>query len=265
MIKEIFNIKALVLENIKLNPYTFRLILRAPEIASSVKPGQFCMLKVRDQLSYDPLLRRPFSINRVENKDIHILYRVVGKGTKYMSNLSKEDQIEILGPLGNGFKIIKNKINILVAGGMGIAPISFLTSSLPKDKTIVIVGAANKEELFDIDYIKNQGYSLFIATDDGSMGKKGLVTEILKEKLDELLLDKGNKDIVVYSCGPYPMLKNLANICKRLKIDAQVSMEAKMACGIGLCLGCVVSKNDGGFLHVCKDGPVFDVNEVNWS
>ena len=262
---KIFNIRALVLKNIKLNPHTFRLILKAPEIAASIRPGQFCMLKVRDNTSCDPLLRRPFSINRVEEDKIHILYRVVGKGTKYMSKLLKGEPIEILGPLGNGFNIIKDKYNIVVAGGMGIAPISFLTSHLSKDKTIVIVGAANKEELFDIDYIKSQGYRVFLATDDGSLGKKGFVTEILKEKLDELLLDKDNEDIVVYSCGPYPMLKKLANICKKLKIYTQVSMEAKMACGIGLCLGCVVSKSDGGFLHVCKDGPVFDANEVDWS
>ncbi len=260
----IFNTNATVLENIKVNPQTFRLILKAPKIASHVVPGQFCMVKTRDNSYQDPLLRRPFSINRVKEDNIHILYRIVGKGTQYMSNLSKGDKIELLGPLGNGFTLKKDTKNILVAGGMGIAPISFLATRLPNPKdSIILIGAANRDEIFDVDYLKRLGINLLIATDDGSLGKKAFVTDLLRDLLNNLY--KKRENIMIYSCGPYPMLKALANICKEFNIRAQVSMEAKMACGIGLCLGCVISGKDEKFLHVCKDGPVFYTDDIYWS
>ena len=257
-----FDITSEIVNQQRISKDVFKLSLSAQSIAQHAIPGQFCMIQARTESSKDPLLKRPFSINAVTEDTITILYRVVGRGTKYLSNCSPKEQLNIIGPLGNGFSVAPVSQHILVAGGMGIAPISFLATYIHKkygQKPVIINGAACQTDLLETDRLSSLGCQLYVATEDGSTGHKGLVTDILKPQVSSK-----PKDVQVYACGPYPMLKAVSNICQQHDVPLQVSMEAMMACGIGLCLGCVIDASNGGYLHVCKEGPVFNSEDINW-
>jgi len=248
-------VNAKVIKNIEVTPDYYKMILDAPSIARAAKPGQFVNILVSDK--FEPLLRRPFSIHRVSNSKLEILYRVVGKATELFSQKRPDEILNILGPLGNGFnlKFKKGRI-ILVGGGIGIAPLMFLSEKLAGNKILVLIGAKNKKHILCVDEVKNAGYEVKIATDDGSFGFKGLVTELLKQNIKAK-----NKPTTIFACGPKPMLKEIASISKKYNIAAQVSLEEHMACGIGACFGCVVNTKHG-YKRVCKEGPVFDTKEV---
>ncbi len=240
-----------------------RLTFDAPEIAAAAMPGQFVMVQIGS--GQDPLLRRPFSIHQISSAGLlQILFKVVGRGTELLARCQVGEQLSILGPLGKGFVLADPGKACLVGGGMGIAPMLFLASrflqqSAAGETPKVILGARNSEELDPLlaDF-QNLGIEVLAATDDGSRGHHGLVTDVLRK------LDLG-PDFTVYGCGPRPMMAALHHLCQREKIACQLSVETIMACGMGACLGCVVPLKAGGYAHVCSDGPVFQGGELLWS
>lgn len=230
-----------------------------PSISEVSMPGQFLML--RSSLPRFPLFPRAFSILATDKKKgtISILYKVIGEGTLKMASLKKGNFLDILGPCGNPFPInVMNKKYILIGGGVGIPPILFFASKLLKEGIDfkVIYGGKTKRDILPI-VDENLKDHLIITTEDGSSGIKGMVTDALKF----------NKTEVVYSCGPPAMLKNISRRCIKSGIKSYVSLEARMACGYGACLGCSIPvKAESGILYkrCCKEGPVFDSGEVAW-
>ncbi len=259
-----FNSRAKIISNIEIRPDIFLMKVAAPIIASSAIPGQFCMLSPHKVPKYDPLLRRPLSIHDVflETGEVEFLYRVVGKGTKLLSCLQKGDDILTLGPLGNGFSMIDQQIPILVGGGLGVAPLLFLAKRLKGQRAVAILGAVTKSQLLRLEAFKKTDLEILVATEDGSFGNKGLVTEVL-DRLFANLDEKSRKRVCVFACGPIPMLRAVWHICSLYKTRCQVSMETHMACGTGLCLGCAIFGKDG-FIHVCKEGPCFNAEDIYW-
>ncbi|MCX5750856.1 MAG: dihydroorotate dehydrogenase electron transfer subunit [Candidatus Saganbacteria bacterium] len=257
--------KARILEHIEVAPKRFKLVISSLYISTHAQPGQFVMVRVSNEL--DPLLRRPLGINGIR-KDEHIielLYEVKGKGTEILSKTEVNELLDIVGPLGTGFTIKKEKpFAIVVAGGMGVAPMCALIGELKKQnkKTMVLLGARNKETLLCEEAVKVQGIDCRSITDDGSNGRKGFVSELLNEFLNEMRESDFNTS-TIFACGPKEMLKVVAEIAFQKKIECQVSLEEKMACGIGACMGCVV-KTKSGHKKVCDDGPVFNANDLLW-
>jgi dihydroorotate dehydrogenase electron transfer subunit len=240
----------------------FRTTVRAPDIAQAAKPGQFMMIKTSDGL--DPLLRRPFSIHQVAAGGlVQVLFKALGKGTRLMAGLQPGQAMDLLGPLGQGFTIDRDHLHCLVGGGIGIAPLLFLAKKLLKENkpgTIkVLLGARTGKEIATLaDDFESMGLAVHSATEDGSLGHHGLVTDLFHQ------LDP-NGQYMVYTCGPHPMLKAVVADCMKNSWGCQVSLETHMACGLAACLGCAVQKADlSGYVHVCKDGPVFEAKEVAW-
>lgn len=240
-----------------------RLTLNAPEIAAAALPGQFVMIQIAP--GKDPLLRRPFSIHQTSSEGtLQILFKVVGRGTELLAHAKVGVQLSLIGPLGKGFVLGEPGNACLVGGGMGIAPMLFLASRFQqqaKQGTApkVILGARNRDELAPlIGDFKNLGLEVLAATDDGSLGHHGLVTDVLKK------INIG-PDFTVYSCGPRPMMAAIHHLCLKENIRCQVSVETVMACGMGACLGCAVPLKAGGYAHACSDGPVFEAGELLWS
>lgn len=235
--------------------------LESPPIATVAKPGQFVMVRVAE--STDPLLRRPFSICNTRNGDtLLLLYRVVGKGTRIMAEIGTGKQLSIMGPLGQGFRVTeRNQSVFLVAGGLGLAPLVFFAELVGERRCILFTGYGSGADIIPLERIGSEGIQTFIATEDGSKGHKGLVTELLEEKL------VGAGHDMVCACGPLPMLRKVAAICLEKGVDCQVSLESAMACGLGACQGCAVKAAPGAdrsYLHVCGDGPVFDASSIDW-
>ena len=231
-------------------------------------PGQFVMVRSGDNIN--PLLRRPFSIHRlIREKDrvsgIELLYKIVGTGTQFLSSCGKGHNLDLLGPLGNSFSISPDFRRIfIVAGGIGVAPMFFLTSVLGETgvnlgECKVFIGGRSKDDLLCMNDFFNIGMeTVHITTDDGSAGIHDRVTGPLESAIIE-----GRPDMI-YACGPQPMLKNTAAIAEKYEVPCQISIETMMACGIGACLGCAVNnKNaEGKYLHACANGPVFNSGTV---
>lgn len=229
-------------------------------------PGQFVMLRIKDNDSI--LLGRPISIHSVyegtKGAVCELLYQVMGKGTNLLSKLRQGDEIFMTGPLGRGFEIESGKAKeiVLIAGGMGIAPLNFVAEKIhrlsPETQIICYRGARNKEMLFEIEKIQRACTELRLSTDDGSRGYHGFITDLFKKDMDARI----STQAAVYACGPHAMIRALWVILKGKGISCQVSVEEKMACGIGACLGCAVRVASGGYKKTCKDGPVFDLQEL---
>jgi len=280
-----FQIKAKILSQKKIKGSYWYCELSAAEIAKNALPGQFINIKVNND--YEPLLRRPISIRGVSGAKIKIFYEVVGKATETLAQRKKGEPLDIIGPLGNGFdsggKKTGNRRQILVAGGMGVAPLIFLAEKLAelktqnsKLKTLVLVGARTKDQLLCVKEFKDFGCDVKIATDDGSAGFKGRVSDLLKHLLSTI---RHHRLSTIYACGPKPMLREVADIADGYRIPAQLSLEEHMSCGIGACLGCAIKvksqkvpacrqagKVKSGFEYkrVCKEGPVFNAEEIIW-
>lgn len=244
---------SIVEQNDKLAENIFLLKIFSPQIAKQIQPGQFCNLKV-SETDY-PLLRRPLSICDVEGDHLIFLYQVVGIGTEILAQKNKGDKINILGPLGKGFNVNDDfDTAVLVAGGIGVAPFPFLIKNLKKKKVISLLGFRRKNEIVDYGMV-NCKYS----TDDGSFGLKGTCIDLLKSESNLI-----NPKIKIFACGSNPMLKSLIEFCSNKNLNCEVSLESAMACGFGICQGCVVqTKDDAEYKLVCKDGPVFKINEIN--
>jgi dihydroorotate dehydrogenase electron transfer subunit len=241
----------------------FCLSLLAPEVCRSAAPGQFVMVRAGEGL--DPLLRRPFSVYRVDETGIlQILFKVVGRGTDWLARLRPGEYVDVLGPLGQGFSLLEQGGVCLVGGGIGVAPLFFLAqrqrSKQPEGEIELLLGARTKIEVTALAQgFANLGVTVRLATDDGSAGHHGLVGELLTAL-------PGDGPDRVFACGPHPMLAAVAGICQENGWPCQVSSEAAMACGLGACLGCAqpAAGKEKGYLHVCKQGPVFDAGDIQW-
>lgn len=261
-------IYAQILEHSRIAEDIYLLTLSATEIAGSAKPGQF--IHIRCGSSFDPLLRRPFSISNVDKAagSISVIYEVRGRGTKILSTHTVGQTLDIMGPLGSSFSIshiCPGSGAVLVGGGIGAPPMAALAQALTGKglkKVKVLLGAASKEKLLPEEIFKRAGAEVQIATDDGSVGHKGLVTELLPP----LVLNAADKP-AVFACGPEGMLKAVGTFCLNNDLPCQLSLESVMACGVGACQGCVrrVSRAENvEYVRVCKEGPVFDAGEVVW-
>lgn len=256
----------LILYNEEVAPGYFRLGLEWK--GAEARPGQFVMVRVSDGL--DPLLRRPFGVYGVaggRGKDplrgnsLELLYKVVGRGTKILSAREKNECVNVLGPVGNGFPEPKeNETVIMVAGGMGLVP--FLMLSRKLGGGLLLYGARGKREAGLIKDFKDAGCKVKVSTIDGSVGVKGLVTVLLEKEISE--------GSVVYACGPVGMLKAASRVAAERGVKCHVSLERSMACGIGVCLGCAVKvrahreHENKNYAMVCSDGPVFDSEDIDW-
>ncbi|MFH1678640.1 MAG: dihydroorotate dehydrogenase electron transfer subunit [Candidatus Omnitrophota bacterium] len=282
-----------IIFNARVTANYFRLVFDLSEIAKIALPGQFVMLRVSG--GCQPLLRRPFGIHRVGQKPedrrqktaisglsserrglIEILYEVVGKGTEILSQKKAGEYVDVLGPLGNGYPIPDTRYSILVGGGIGIAPLLFLAEQAsiryPESSIRVLIGAKTKKEILSKKKFASLGCDVRISTDDASDGFKGRVTDLLRNILAVPYRphSAGKKpavcglrpETVIYACGPKPMLEEISAISKKYGVPAQVSLDEYMACGLGVCLGCMIKTRDGQ-MFVCKDGPVFDASRIN--
>lgn len=234
----------------------YDVLVKCPPIAQIAKPGQFVHIKC-DGLS----LRRPISICQIDkaNETIRLVFQAKGKGTEWISGRKAGDTLNILGPLGNGFDIKEDSGRaIVIGGGIGVPPMLGIGSKL-KSNCCAIIGFRNRDfKILEQDF-KDNNCEVHVCTDDGSYGTHGFVSDILKEEL------KRKKPSIIYACGPTPMLKVIAQIAKEHGVRCQISLEERMGCGVGACLGCackVIADGKETYKHVCKDGPVFEAEEV---
>ena len=251
----------------RLTQNVFHIGIKCPEIAKVCSPGQFVMVRINE--SYNPLLRRPFSILRTLPIEgiIEIVYKIVGKGTKLLSEKKGGEFIKVIGPLGNGFKYDEEYENfILIGGGIGFPPLFFMVDVLKNEskKISFYYGAKSKEEILFSNELQKSCRNLIISTEDGSAGKKGLISDLLIRDIESGIIQKKSS---VFSCGPPAMLKKVSLMFRKLDVKLQISLESQMACGTGLCQGCATKvkiDNDYGYKLVCKDGPVFNPEEIIW-
>lgn len=219
-------------------------------------PGQFVM--VRGDWGNDPILGRAFSLLGSGDEEA-ILVRIVGAGTRRLAELKPGDPLWALGPSGHGFSMpAPDQAPVLVAGGVGVAPLFFLAKKIHEKggRATVLYGARNNRELPLSEELEELA-DLVVTTEDGSAGRRGLVTEPLKEILEDTAVSR-----VVYSCGPEPMLEAVARACVDKQVDCQIALESPMACGKGTCKGCAVLAADGRYSYVCSDGPVFESRDI---
>ena len=250
--KQVF---APVISNREVMPGVHLIWLESPEIAAVAQPGQFVMVRCGG----DTLLRRPLSVHQVDGDKIALLFAIVGKGSYWLSQCQAGDNIDILGPLGNGFTIQPNSHNLLlVAGGIGIAPLRFLIDkTLEQGKEVtLLLGASTATQLYP-RHLPPPEAELIIATEDGTAGQKGMITDFLPDFID--WADQ------IFACGPISMYRTMAARNQQLLKgkSTQVSLEVTMGCGRGVCYGCTL-KTRSGLRQVCKDGPVFDLGDILW-
>ena len=240
------------------------LTLHVPTIAPLARPGQFVHIRVA--MLHDAVLRRPFSIYRIEGESLSILYKTVGRGTEAMRTLAIGDALSVLGPLGNGVPLppAAERTPILVAGGYGVAPLYFLASRVPR-KGVLFVGGAGAADILLADDFRALGWDVQVATEDGSIGIKGLVTVPLDAWLKACTSEGTAPEF--FACGPNGLLKAVGRRAMRGGHTAWLSLDRHMGCGVGACLACVQRVRIDGqetLVRVCKDGPVFDASQVVW-
>lgn len=256
--------KCEILANKKIAKDHYVMDLKTEGIGKAAKPGQFVSVSVKGA-GTDPLLRVPLGIHKICPAGISLLYKVVGRSTELLSRMEKGGDADVLGPLGNFFDVspAKKHKTIMVAGGHGVAPLYALAEEAIENGAEVefFSGACSAEHLVCEKEIKKLGAKVRVATDDGTRGEKCYVTGILEKEITKI--KEMDPKAVIYACGPRPMLAAVSRIAERHDIPAQVSVDAYMACGIGVCLGCAIRTKEG-YKLVCKDGPVFDSREIVW-
>ena len=278
-----------IIHNKKITPHHYKMRLESGHLAKHSNPGQF--VEVRCSHHPDPLLRRPLGVHRILPDGIEILYEIVGRGTELLSLKKAGEVLDVIGPLGNGFGIRStgdgSQSRVLVAGGIGVAPLLALAEKVAysvertadRKKIKVFIGAKTASHILCAEEFKKLGCKVYVATENGSKGHKGLITDLLDGFLQSMINDQrltiNERRTTIYACGPTGMLKAVAGIAGRHDIPCQVSLEERMACGVGVCLGCPVkirsahTINDGRstineYKMVCKDGPVFDAESIVW-
>jgi len=246
------------------HPDHFKLTINSPWIAANAVAGQFVHVLPP---SGSEMLRRPFSIMSAdpESGDVTFLYRVIGGGTSLMASLHDGDTLDCIGPLGNGFPVDIERPAILAGGGVGIPPLVFLAKTFidagfTNEKLKVFLGARDEATLVCMDEIHELGLDQVLATEDGSAGLRGLITDAMTQS------EQYDPDSIVYSCGPIPMLAAIAKWSSDRTLTCYVSLENKLGCGIGACLGCSIPIREPDesvhYERVCCDGPAFDASRV---
>lgn len=257
------NKKAKLIKKIQLKDDLFQFDVQAEEMAKTAKPGQFLEIKVSDEI--EPLLRRPISIYNAdkENGVLSFIFQVKGKGTKILAKREEGEEIDLLGPLGYGtFNILENKRVAIIGGGIGTFPLQELAKNLKgKSEVNVYLGFRSKDFVVLEKEFEKVSDRLVVTTDDGSYGISGFAINELKKDIEAGKID------YIYACGPLPMLKAVRELSINSNIPCQISLEERMGCGIGVCLGCAVktaesTEENPQYLHVCKNGPVFDAEKV---
>lgn len=246
--------KCEIITSQQISDTSYAIAIDAGKMALYARPGQFLHILCGE----GNLLRRPISICDVEDSYIKIVFDVVGKGTRWLSQ-KKSGFLDIIGPLGNGYDI-EDKNILLVGGGIGAPPLLYAARESLGITTAVIGFKTEKQVILERQF-KALCKKVFVTTDDGSYGEEGFVTAPL-----ERLLDGSSYDSIL-ACGPRPMLRSVAKLCKEYEVRCQVSLEERMGCGVGACLVCackVDTEMGETYAHVCKDGPVFDSSEVVW-
>ncbi len=249
-------VNAPIISNTEVLPNIYLLQARAPEIARLAQPGQYVMVRCGE--GYDMPLRRPLAIHRISKDGIFLFYTVVGRGTAWLSQRESGERVDMFGPLGKGFEIYPSSSNLLlVAGGVGIAPLLALAERAIDSglKVRLVIGEKNAAKIYP-ERLLPPGIKPVITTEDGSLGQKGMVTDILPQFIAQA--DQ------VFVCGPLPMYQAISKTGKKLKNKpTQVLLETVMGCGVGACLSCSIETRQGRKL-VCKDGPVFEFGDILW-
>ena len=240
-------------ENRHLSGRTWLLKFTSPQLAKSSKGGNFLMIKTSD--TYDPMGRRAFAVADVRDDEVWIYYDVVGRGTKLLSQKKVGETLQVFGPLGKGLFNYEGEKHLLIGGGVGLAGLTLFGKELrDMGKEVVFVyGARSGEFLSMKEWLEEEGFEFILFTDDGSEGRKGLVTEVLKDF---------GKEWRISACGPKAMLRALKKETQKTGHKLYLSLEERMACGWGVCLGCVVRTPSGSYKRVCYEGPVFEAREV---
>ncbi|MGQ9731068.1 MAG: dihydroorotate dehydrogenase electron transfer subunit [Candidatus Zipacnadales bacterium] len=256
------DVEAMLQAKRPLSPAHTLLTFRAPGIAAQARAGHFVHVRVFP-MGTSPLLRRPFSIaeRNIAEGTIRILVRTVGPGTAALASLPPGAQLPLMGPLGTPFPdVAEGHQAILVAGGVGIAPLLCYAAQHRDTAPIALYGAKTETALVLLDKLEEHCESVLIATDDGTKGHRGFVTALLPEVLSKV------ESPIVLSCGPRPMMALVAAECRVHQVPCYVSFESWMGCGVGACLGCVIPAAGGPkrYVRVCRDGPVFNADEVDW-
>ena len=262
-----------VIENRNVQSTYYLLEIEAPSIAQQIQPGEFVM--VQTARGNDPILKRPFSVFEaypdqaadIEKRGhLSLLYKKVGKGTGKMTELVKGQKVDLIGPLGRGFRLPSPPFSpkaVLVGGGMGIVSLYPLVKSLDPRNVTVFIGGKSESDILCAEDFKARGAEVWISTEDGSLGSRGTVIELFVSMQKTIVSPSLSH---LYACGPLPMLKALARKVRPAKWVCEVSLEARMGCGFGACWGCVVkTKNSKApYQRVCKEGPVFSLEEIDW-
>ncbi len=233
------------------------LAFASPLISKEVRPGQFLNIKVVE--GSDPLLRRPFSVYNVDGENLEIVFNVIGRGTAVLRAKQPHECIDVIGPLGKPFSVVGEdfETGVLIAGGLGVAPMPMLTRALRKaGKNVATFLGARTAKAITPFYLEN----LHVATDDGSEGYHGTVVDLAQVMLGKLSLQRPK----LFACGPTAMLRAVALLAQETKLPCEVSLEGPMACGFGICQGCPVELigQEKKYGLMCKDGPVFDVRTI---
>jgi dihydroorotate dehydrogenase electron transfer subunit len=274
-----------IVANEPVAPEHYVLAIEAPGIAAAARPGQFAMLRVSG--AYDPLLPRAFSFYRADPAAgrAEFLYRVIGKGTRLLAAQRPGAALHIWGPLGRGFDHPAGDA-ILIGGGVGVPPLVYLAECARREGLEMAgmracFGFATAAFVVGAEPLAAAGVPLSIATDDGTRGHHGFVTDLLHQELSEGGGRKAGFDEdgssafrlppsalrpppTVFACGPHAMLAAVARLCEEAGLASQLALEAPMACGVGACIGCTVPRRAGGYARVCTDGPVFRAEEIAW-
>ena len=258
------DVKAKIIEKVELIPGIFKISVNAHKLVERAKPGHFVEIRVNDDI--EPFLRRPISIHNLERNSgkLEFIFQVKGKGTQILSKKNVGDVIDIIGPLGNGtFEFSKYNNLGIIGGGIGVFPLYELAKEAKfEDRNInTYLGFRNKDFVVLEEEFKNVSNNIEVTTDDGSYSQKGFAIDLLKRDIEQ------NKIDCIYACGPLPMLKAVKQLAEEKNIPCQISLEERMGCGLGVCLGCAVKtaqspKDAPEYVHVCKAGPVFDATYV---
>ena len=248
-----------ILENKKINAEYFKLVFSSAKLAKNVKAGQFLNLQIENHQGL--LLRRPFSYYRVNGSKIEVLYEILGKGTALLSEKRKGHQLKALGPLGVPFtqKLKKGQKRVLVAGGVGVPPLMYLAETVKesRENQFLLIGCRSKKEVMPKSELAKIKGKVLYATNDGSYGVKGFVTVLLHE----IIKKENPKSLFIQTCGPHAMMNAVMNVAKEFGVEGEASIDERMACGVGACLGCVVETKDG-FKTSCVEGPVFSFGDL---
>jgi len=242
-------------EIIEINRHIYLLKVFSPQLTSIIKPGQFLNIRVTERVY--PLLRRPFSVCDVDGEHLYLMFNILGEGTNILAHKPIGSDLDILGPLGNGFNLDGDyETAVIVAGGLGAAPFPYLTRKLNGKKNILsFIGGRTKDDVITYNLMNVKE-----ASDDGSLGFKGNVVQLLNQNIELLK----SKKIKMFACGPTVMLRALKEFCLKNDFECEASTECAMACGFGICQGCPIESTTESdkYLLVCKDGPVFNIKDV---